>query len=90
MTLVRRMRYIMRESTAQCISNCMLTEKPTHVLYREFGLRTIDDPMPPLRKDIMWQLATYYPAINLTDITIQTTTDDAALGQFKYQINVEV
>lgn len=76
----------MFETTVQCITNCLKTQLGSHVLYRGFGLNTIDATNPPLRRDILIQLSTYYPDITMNNISIIQTSSN---GNFYYTVNVK-
>ena len=71
----------MFERTPQCIANCLKTQLSSHVLYRGFGLNTVDTTNPPMRRDILVQLSTYYPDIVLSDVTITQVNNN---GNFEY------
>lgn len=73
----------MFESTGQCIANCLKTQQGTHVLYRGFGLNAVDASNPPMRRDILIQLSTYYPDVTLN--SVQITKVDGS-GNFEYLV----
>lgn len=75
----------MFESTAQCIANCLRTSKGTHIMYRTFGLNVVDATNPPMRKDILVQLSTFYPEVTLSDATITRVESN---GQFYYDVQI--
>ncbi len=76
----------MKESTAQCIANCLRTSQGSHVLYRSFGLEPVDGVNVPMRKDILIQLSTYYPDVTLNDVTVARVDVN---GHFEYTVNVK-
>lgn len=76
----------MLESTAQCITNCLKTQLCSHVLYRGFGLNTVDQSNPSLRRDVLIQLSTYYPDVTMNDISIIQTSSN---GNFYYTVDVK-
>ena len=76
----------MLESTAQCITNCLKTQLGSHVLYRGFGLNTVDQNNPSLRRDVLIQLSTYYPDITMNDISIIQTSSN---GNFYYTVDIK-
>lgn len=75
----------MFESTAQCITNCLKTQEGSHVLYRGFGLDVVDNTNPPLRRDILIQLSTFYPDVTMNDISIVQTNFN---GSFYYTVDL--
>lgn len=75
----------MFESTAQCIANCLQTTKGTHIMYRSFGLNSVDATNPPMRKDILVQLSTFYPEVTMNDATITRVESN---GQFYYDVKI--
>ena len=76
----------MKESTAQCIANCLRTSQGSHVLYRSFGLEPVDGVNVPMRKDILVQLSTYYPDVTLNDVTVSKVETN---GRFEYNVDVK-
>ena len=76
----------MKESTAQCIANCLRTSLGSHVLYRSFGMEAVDGTNVPMRKDILIQLSTYYPDVTLEDVTITRVESN---GQFDYIVSIK-
>lgn len=76
----------MFENQAQCITRCLKTQEGSHVLYRGFGLNTVDETNPPLRRDILIQLSTYYPDVTLSNITITRTDIN---GNFEYLVETK-
>lgn len=75
----------MKESTAQCIANCLRASKGSHVLYRTFGLEVVDGMNVPMRRDILIQLSTYYPEVSLNNVTVSKADID---GKFEYTVDV--
>lgn len=75
----------MKESTAQCIANCLRTSQGSHVLYRTFGLEVVDGMNVPMRRDILIQLSTYYPEVTLNNVTVSKADID---GKFEYTVDV--
>lgn len=75
----------MKESTAQCIANCLRTSQGSHVLYRTFGLEVVDGMNVPMRRDILIQLSTYYPEVSLNNVTVSKADID---GKFEYTVDV--
>ena len=75
----------MKESIPQCIANCLRTQQGTHVLYRAFGLNVVDSTNPPMRRDILIQLSTYYPDVSLNDVQITKVESN---GEFEYTVDV--
>lgn len=75
----------MRENTAQCIANCLMTSQGSHVLYRSFGLEPVDGMNVPMRRDILIQLSTYYPDVSLNNVAITKADID---GRFEYIVDV--
>ena len=75
----------MKESTAECIANCLRIQKGTHVLYRSFGLNVIDSTNVPIPKDVLVQISTYYPEVNLNNVTTKRTDIN---GHFEYLVEV--
>lgn len=75
----------MFESTARCIASCLKTQEGSHVLYRGVGLNTVDVPNPPLRRDILIQLSTYYPDVSMNDLGIIRTSSN---GNFYYTVDL--
>lgn len=71
----------MFESTGQCIANCLMTQQGSHVLYRGFGLNVVDASNPPLRRDILIQLSTFYPDVTMNDLQITQVNNS---GSFEY------
>jgi hypothetical protein len=76
----------MRESNAQCITNCFNSLKGTHILYRNFGLNETDKTKPPLKRDIIIQLSTYYPYVSLQSISLSSAN---IKGEFYYNIEIK-
>lgn len=76
----------MFEKTSQCIANCFNTLNGTHVLYRSYGLNEVDAANMPIRRDIVVQLSTYYPQINLSELTL--TYGDLA-GKLYYTVTIK-
>ena len=75
----------MKETTAQCIANCLRTSQGSHVLYRTFGLEVVDGMNVPMRRDILIQLSTYYPEVSLNNVTVSKADID---GKFEYTVDV--
>lgn len=73
----------MLENQAQCIANCLKTQLGSHVLYRGFGMNTVDSPNHPVRRDILIQLSTYYPDVTLSNIAITRADIN---GNFEYLV----
>ena len=73
----------MFENQAQCVANCLKTQLGSHVLYRGFGLDVVDATNPPMRRDILIQLSTYYPDVTLSSIAITTADIN---GNFEYLV----
>lgn len=73
----------MLENQAQCIANCLKTQLGSHVLYRGFGLDVVDNTNPPMRRDILIQLSTYYPDVTLSNIAITRADIN---GNFEYLV----
>lgn len=71
----------MKESVSEQIANCLKTQAGTHVLYRGFGLNVVDSTNPPMRRDILIQLSTYYPDVTLSDVQITQVNSN---GNFEY------
>ena len=71
----------MFENTSQCIANCLKTQAGSHVLYRGFGLNVVDATNPPMRRDILVQLSTYYPDVTLSNTSITQVNNN---GSFEY------
>lgn len=71
----------MKESVSEQIANCLRTQAGTHVLYRGFGLSVVDSTNPPMRRDILIQLSTYYPDVTLNDVQITQVNNN---GNFEY------
>ena len=71
----------MFENTPQCIANCLMTQQGSHVLYRGFGLNVVDASNPPLRRDILIQLSTFYPDVTMNDLQITQVNNS---GSFEY------
>lgn len=76
----------MKETTAQCIANCLRTSQGSHVLYRAFGLEPVDGVNVPMRKDILVQLSTFYPEVTLNDVTVTRVEIN---GHFDYNVDVK-
>lgn len=60
----------MFEKTSQCITNCFNTLLGSHVFYRSYGLNEVDAANMPVRRNLVIQLSTYYPQVNLGDLTL--------------------
>ena len=75
----------MFESTAQCITRCLKTQEGSHVLYRSFGLNTVDATNSPLRRDILIQLSTYFPDVTMNNLEIIQTNSN---GSFYYTVDL--
>ena len=71
----------MKEDVSHQIANCLKTQQGTHVLYRGFGLSVVDATNPPMRRDILVQLSTYYPDVVLSDVQITQVNSN---GVFEY------
>lgn len=71
----------MKESVSEQIANCLRAQAGTHVLYRGFGLSVVDSTNPPMRRDILIQLSTYYPDVTLNDVQITQVNNN---GNFEY------
>lgn len=71
----------MKEDVSHQIANCLKTQQGTHVLYRGFGLNVVDATNPPMRRDILVQLSTYYPDVTLNNVSI---TQVESNGNFEY------
>ena len=76
----------MFENTQNCIANCLKTSLGSHVLYRGFGLNTVDVTNPPLRRDVLIQLSTYYPDVTMNNINITQVNNN---GNFEYIIDIK-
>lgn len=76
----------MFESTPQCISSCLKTQLGSHVLYRGFGLNTVDASNPPVRRDILIQLSTFYPDVTMNNLSITQVNNN---GSFYYTIDIK-
>lgn len=75
----------MKESVSEQIANCLRTQQGTHTLYRAFGLSVVDSTNPPMRRDILIQLSTYYPDVSLNDVQITRVESN---GEFEYTVDV--
>ena len=75
----------MFESTAQSITNCLKTQLGSHVLYRGFGLNVVDNTNPPMRRDILIQLSTYFPNVTMNNVEIIQTNSN---GSFYYTVDL--
>ena len=75
----------MFESTAQCITTCMNIQEGSHVLYRRFGLNVVDSTNPPMRRDILIQLSTFYPDVTMNNLEIIQTNSN---GSFYYTVDL--
>ena len=71
----------MKEDVSHQIANCLKTQQGTHVLYRGFGLNIVDANNPPMRRDILIQLSTYYPDVTLNNVQITQVNNN---GNFEY------
>lgn len=76
----------MKEDTAQCIANCLATNKGSHIFYRGFGLNVIDGTNVPMRRDILIQLSAYYPDVTLNNITVTRIENN---GHFEYKVDTK-
>ena len=76
----------MFESTPQCIANCLKTQQGSHVLYRTFGLNVVDATNPPLRRDILVQLSTFYPDVTMNNLQITQVNNN---GNFYYTVDIK-
>ena len=77
---------VMFESTPQCIANCLMTQQGSHVLYRDIGLNAVDATNPPMRRDILVQLSTFYPDVTMNDLQITQVNHN---GNFEYIIDIK-
>lgn len=77
----------MKEDVSHQIANCLKTQQGTHVLYRGFGLNVVDSTNPPMRRDILVQLSTYYPDVTLNNVTITQVNNN---GNFEYMVETRV
>ena len=75
----------MKESVSEQIANCLRTQQGTHALYRAFGLNVVDSTNPPMRRDILIQLSTYYPDVSLNDVQVTRVESN---GEFEYTVDV--
>lgn len=75
----------MFESTSQCITTCMNTQQGSHALYRGFGLSVVDSTNPPMRRDILIQLSTFYPDVTMNNVEIIKTNSN---GSFYYTVDL--
>ncbi len=75
----------MKETTPQCIANCLKTIKGSHPLYRSFGLDMVDSARQNVKTQIVGQLATYYPNVSLNNARIVGASIN---GHFQYTIEV--
>lgn len=71
----------MREDVSHQLANCLKTQQGSYVFYRGYGLSVVDATNPPIRRDILVQLSTYYPEITLSDVTISKVESN---GSFEY------
>lgn len=77
----------MFEDKSQCIANCLMTEKGSHLLYRDYGTADVDSVSASLaRRHIQTQLATFYPDVSISAITLEPS--ELGNGQFKYNIKL--
>ena len=76
----------MKEDVSHQIANCLKTQQGTHVLYRGFGLNTVDTTNPPLRRDILIQLSTYYPDVTMNNLEITQVNNN---GIFNYTVDIK-
>lgn len=76
----------MFESTPECFSNCLRTQKGTHLLYRKFGINWVDGYNINVKNDIIEQLATYFPEVSLDSVSITRKT---ANGEAYYEVEVK-
>lgn len=73
----------MKEDVSHQIANCLKSQQGTHVLYRGFGLNVVDATNPPMRRDILVQLSTYYPDVTLNNVSITQVNNN---GIFEYMV----
>ena len=76
----------MFENTQNCIENCLKTSLGSHVLYRGLGLNVVDNTNPPLRRDVLIQLSTFYPDVTMNNINITQVNNN---GNFEYNIDIK-
>lgn len=65
----------MFESKAQSIGICTQTTAGTYALYRSFGCNATDEPLPPMRRYVVEQLASFYPDVKLNQVQITLNND---------------
>lgn len=63
----RNMVFNMFESIQDCIKNCVAVEQGHYVLFRDFGLRTVDKPINGLsiKSQLIEQINMFYPEYQL-------------------------
>lgn len=69
------------------IKNCLICKKGNHILYRDFGLKAVDDVGGIKKSDIKLQLSKFYPDIQRYNISMNNS-DSISKGEFIYNINI--
>lgn len=70
------------------LKHCFMTKRGTLPLFRRFGLAGVDDNAPPLQREIINQIAEYYPQYEALSVNLASNRDELAKGKFYYNINI--
>ena len=80
----------MFETKAQCIANCIKTERGMHVLFRSFGTKFVDsNAISLIKRDTQSQLSAFYPDVSMKSIRIiPSGSDELSKGHFDIDVNL--
>lgn len=76
----------MRENTLECIGNCLRVESKSHPMYRNYGLDEVDGALSPTRRNVLVQLSTYYPDVNLNNLSVTLFNER---GEKYYRVEID-
>ena len=76
----------MKENTLECIGNCLRVERKSHCMYRNYGLDEVDGALSPTRRNVLVQLSTYYPDVNLNNLSVTLFNER---GEKYYKVEID-
>ena len=74
----------MFDNEQQSVINCFNTRKGSVMFVRDFGLDCVDSNTTYINKNLVIQLATYYPTFNINNVSMTTSGN----GTIKFNITV--
>lgn len=75
------------KSNAKLIANMCTTQKGDHILFRGYGITSVDSVIPPKRSEIAEGAARWYPDARVAGVRVGV--DDAEKGHFTVDVDVQ-